>query len=62
MKEQQIQQMQHTINQLDNDNAQLVRMLNDSKNTNAYYRQVIDEQQKRITELESVSEPVSDPE
>ncbi|MNB71972.1 hypothetical protein D3C75_185500 [compost metagenome] len=66
MNEQQIQnhvnQLNATINQLDQDNAVLVRMLNDSKGTISYYRQVIDEQQKRITELESVPEPVQDPE
>lgn len=60
MNEQEIQnhinQLNQTINQLDLDNAQLVRMLNDSKNTNAYYRQVIDQQQKRIQELEQPRE------
>jgi len=67
MNEQQIQehitQLNTTINQLDQDNAQLVRMLNDSKNTNAYYRQVIDQQQKRIQELEQPREtPVAEQE
>jgi len=67
MNEQQIQehinQLNQTINQLDQDNAQLVRMLNDSKNTNAYYRQVIEQQQKRIQELEQPQEtPVAEQE
>ncbi len=67
MNEQEIQnhinQLNQTINQLDHDNGQLVRMLNDSKNTNAYYRQIIEQQNKRIQELEQPQEtPVADPE
>lgn len=45
-------QLQETITKLDADNATLIRMLHEARNTNAYYRKVIDEQQTQINYLE----------
>lgn len=53
-------QLQETIAKIDSDNATLIRMLHESRNTNAYFRSVIDDQQKRITYLEQF-EPTPEP-
>ena len=62
MNEQEIQQyvnqLNSTINQLDADNANLISMLHQSKQTIAYYRSQIEQLSKRNAELEqSQNEP-----
>lgn len=61
-----INQLNQTINQLDQDNHSLTRMLLEAKNTNAHYRQVINQLHEKIAGMEQSQNqpeltPVSDP-